>query len=65
MPFSATINFDRAASQPKMTSLFFLAKEPAENLALQCRSPLPFLDAEGGNTLMSVLSFVNSMGESK
>ena len=62
---SGITNFDRVISQPKITSLFFLAKEPAGNLALQCMSPLPFLDAEGGNTLMNVLSFVNRLGESK
>lgn len=57
-------NFDREVDRDRM-ALFFLVKEPAGNLALQCMSPLPSLNGDGGNTLMDILDFVYELGDSE
>lgn len=61
---SHVTNFDREVERDRM-ALFFLVKEPAGNLALQCMSPLPSLNGDGGNTLMDILDFVYDMGDSE
>ena len=54
-------NFDHDA--PRAMALFFFAREPAGNLALQCMTPLSSLYAVGD--LKAVLDYVKDMGSGK
>lgn len=54
-------NFEKDSSREM--SLFFLAEEPAGNLALQCMAPLLALNSAGN--LKSLLDFVREVGMSK
>lgn len=54
-------NFEKSA--PREMALFFFAREPAGNLALQCMSLLTSLNAV--SDLKAVLDFVRDIGSSK
>ena len=55
-------NFEK--DSPRSISLFFFAREPAGNLALQCMVTLDELRAAGGN-LKDLLEFAHKMGVGK